>query len=47
MGAGDLALLDMGAEYHCYAADITCSFPIVGQGGRFTDKQRLVYPQAS
>jgi Xaa-Pro dipeptidase len=46
MRAGDLALLDMGAEYHCYAADITCSFPIVGQGGRFTAEQRLVYPRA-
>ena len=29
LGAGELALLDMGAEYHCYAADITCSFPVV------------------
>ena len=47
LGAGELALLDMGAEYHCYAADITCSFPVVdaanGSGGRFTAAQRLVY----
>ena len=43
IGAGDLALLDMGAEYHCYAADITCSFPVAGQGGGFTAEQRLVY----
>ena len=42
-----MALLDMGAEYHCYAADITCSFPVVdaanGGGGGFTAAQRLVY----
>ena len=25
---GDMALLDMGAEYHCYASDITCSFAV-------------------
>ena len=25
---GDVALLDMGAEYHCYASDITCSFAV-------------------
>jgi hypothetical protein len=25
----DMMLLDMGAEYHCYASDITCSFPAV------------------
>mmetsp|Transcript_4301 Transcript_4301/g.4743 ORF Transcript_4301/g.4743 Transcript_4301/m.4743 type:complete len:562 (-) Transcript_4301:266-1951(-) len=37
---GDLALLDMGAEYHCYASDITCSFPV---NGRFTKDQKCVY----
>ncbi|KAL9187096.1 hypothetical protein ACHAXT_010816 [Thalassiosira profunda] len=36
----DIALLDMGAEYHCYASDITCSFPV---GGTFTDDQKAVY----
>eukprot|EP00897_Mesotaenium_endlicherianum_P000203 jgi/Mesen1/10183/ME000076S09693 len=28
MEDGDMALLDMGAEYNCYGADITCSFPV-------------------
>ena len=37
---GDQALLDMGAEYHCYAADITCSFPISSD---FTRDQVLVH----
>ncbi|KAH9314828.1 hypothetical protein KI387_023455, partial [Taxus chinensis] len=37
---GDMALLDMGAEYHFYGADITCSFPV---NGKFTDDQRMVY----
>eukprot|EP00532_Pseudo-nitzschia_australis_P006145 CAMPEP_0168162824 /NCGR_PEP_ID=MMETSP0139_2-20121125/36_1 /TAXON_ID=44445 /ORGANISM="Pseudo-nitzschia australis, Strain 10249 10 AB" /LENGTH=604 /DNA_ID=CAMNT_0008079653 /DNA_START=34 /DNA_END=1848 /DNA_ORIENTATION=- len=37
---GDMTLLDMGAEYHCYASDITCSFPV---NGKFTDSQLLVY----
>ena len=37
---GDIALLDMGAEYHCYASDITCSFPV---NGRFTDDQLMIY----
>lgn len=37
---GDIALLDMGAEYHCYASDVTCSFPI---NGRFSDDQLLIY----
>lgn len=36
----DMALLDMGAEYHCYCSDITCSYPV---SGRFTDDQRLIY----
>ena len=38
---GSLALLDMGAEYHCYTSDITCTYP-VGNGG-FSPPQRLVY----
>ncbi|CAK7327608.1 unnamed protein product [Dovyalis caffra] len=25
---GDMALFDMGAEYHFYGSDITCSFPV-------------------
>lgn len=25
---GDMALLDMGAEYQFYGSDITCSFPV-------------------
>ncbi|KAH9623952.1 hypothetical protein KSS87_012296 [Heliosperma pusillum] len=37
---GDMALLDMGAEYHFYGSDITCSFPV---NGKFTDDQCLVY----
>ena len=28
--ATDIGLLDMGAEYHCYASDITCSYLIGG-----------------
>ncbi|KAK7251484.1 hypothetical protein RIF29_34731 [Crotalaria pallida] len=37
---GDIALLDMGAEYHFYGSDITCSFPI---NGKFTSDQSLIY----
>eukprot|EP00252_Welwitschia_mirabilis_P020733 TRINITY_DN5139_c0_g1_i2.p1 TRINITY_DN5139_c0_g1~~TRINITY_DN5139_c0_g1_i2.p1 ORF type:complete len:492 (+),score=94.77 TRINITY_DN5139_c0_g1_i2:65-1540(+) len=37
---GDIALLDMGAEYHFYGSDITCSFPV---NGKFTDDQKLIY----
>ncbi|MCO5612386.1 hypothetical protein L7F22_066653 [Adiantum nelumboides] len=37
---GGMALLDMGAEYHFYDSDITCSFPV---NGIFTKKQRMVY----
>ena len=36
----DIALIDMGAEYHFYASDITCSFPI---RGTFDDDQRMIY----
>ena len=37
---GDMALLDMGGEYHCYASDITCSYPV---DGTFTSDQRSIY----
>ncbi|OIV93606.1 hypothetical protein TanjilG_04838 [Lupinus angustifolius] len=37
---GDIALLDMGAEYHFYGSDITCSFPV---NGKFTSDQSLIY----
>eukprot|EP00928_Gymnodinium_smaydae_P005057 TRINITY_DN11742_c0_g3_i1.p1 TRINITY_DN11742_c0_g3~~TRINITY_DN11742_c0_g3_i1.p1 ORF type:complete len:546 (-),score=55.88 TRINITY_DN11742_c0_g3_i1:157-1794(-) len=37
---GDIALLDMGAEYHCYCSDITCSYPV---SGTFTIDQRLIF----
>jgi Xaa-Pro aminopeptidase len=38
--SGDLLLIDAGAEYECYAADITRTFPV---NGRFTRPQRAVY----
>ena len=37
---GDLLLIDAGAEYECYAADITRTFPV---NGRFSAAQRDVY----
>jgi Xaa-Pro aminopeptidase len=37
---GDLLLIDAGAEYHCYASDITRTFPI---NGRFSPEQRALY----
>jgi len=39
---GDMALLDMGAEYHGYVSDITCSFP-VSSTKRFSPDQAGVY----
>ncbi|KAJ4789078.1 Xaa-Pro dipeptidase [Rhynchospora pubera] len=37
---GDMALMDMGAEYSFYGSDITCSFPI---NGKFTKDQTIIY----
>jgi Xaa-Pro aminopeptidase len=37
---GDLLLLDFGAEYANYAADLTRTIPV---SGRFTERQRQVY----
>ena len=36
----DNCLFDMGAEYQCYASDITCSFPA---NGIFSEKYRPIY----
>ena len=36
----DNCLFDMGAEYQCYASDITCSFPA---NGKFSEKYRPIY----
>ncbi|KAL3924234.1 MAG: hypothetical protein SGILL_001164 [Bacillariaceae sp.] len=40
IGEHDNCLFDMGAEYQCYASDITCSFPA---NGKFTAKYKAVY----
>ena len=37
---GDLVLVDAGAEYGCYAADVTRTWPV---GGRFSEPQRSLY----
>lgn len=37
---GDLLLIDAGAEYQCYASDITRTFPV---NGRFSAEQRALY----
>ena len=37
---GDLLLIDAGAEYECYASDITRTFPV---NGKFSRAQRDVY----
>ncbi|WP_183423320.1 aminopeptidase P N-terminal domain-containing protein [Luteibacter sp. Sphag1AF] len=38
--AGDLLLIDAGAEVECYASDITRTFPV---NGRFSNEQRALY----
>ena len=38
--SGDLVLIDAGAEYQHYAADITRTFPV---NGRFSPEQRALY----
>ncbi|QMU63388.1 MAG: M24 family metallopeptidase [Flavobacteriaceae bacterium] len=38
--AGDLLLLDVGAEYANYASDMTRTIPV---SGRFSDRQKAVY----
>jgi Xaa-Pro aminopeptidase len=40
MNAGEVLLIDAGAEYGLYATDITRTFPI---SGRFSPEQRAVY----
>ncbi len=37
---GDLILVDAGSEYHCYASDITRTFPA---NGKFSTEQRAIY----
>jgi len=37
---GDLLLLDLGAEFNHYSADISRTFPV---SGRFTERQRALY----
>jgi len=37
---GDLLLIDAGSEYHCYAADVTRTFPV---NGCFSKPQRALY----
>ncbi len=37
---GDLLLVDAGAELHCYASDITRTFPV---NGRYSAEQRALY----
>jgi len=40
MKSGDLVLVDAGAEYESYAADVTRTFPI---NGKFTSAQKEIY----
>jgi Xaa-Pro aminopeptidase len=38
--AGDVVVMDVGAAYHGYAADVTRTFPV---SGKFTREQRAIY----
>lgn len=40
IGEQDMLMLDMGGEYYCYTADISCSFP---SSGRFSADQRALF----
>ena len=40
MEAGDLVLVDVGAEYGQYTADVSRTFPV---SGRFTERQKAIY----
>jgi Xaa-Pro aminopeptidase len=40
LGAGDLLMIDAGAEVDCYASDITRTFPV---GGHYSREQRALY----
>ena len=40
MKSGELVLVDAGAEYQCYAADVTRTFPV---NGKFTKAQKEIY----
>jgi Xaa-Pro aminopeptidase len=40
MKDGELLLMDVGAEFQRYAADVTRTIPV---GGHFTDEQRAIY----
>lgn len=40
MQDGDLVVVDIGAEYSGYAADVTRTYPV---NGRFSDRQREIY----
>ena len=40
LASSDLVLMDVGAEYYGYTADITRTIPV---GGRFSEEQRAIY----